>query len=361
MNTSFSNLWMSYHYSKGTDLAQQFQKEANGYAAWIKYNAVPESDKKIFTLNRSIASRTDYGVIEDNWFIKKSPFGELNNDIRAFVYSQNELNAQIAAKRKQLETNWPNVGNLVIGSSSAYNPYTFLHLDHYSWYADSVQKDASFNDLPYIKQEQFNHQKRDPKKGFVFTYIKRPKYYAAFASGPKAAGGQRYGLTLLWNPQSGAFMQSVRTSNTAAWGTMKSGATSTYEASISGVTFTIGDRAITPTNGSKDLTEGQMILQYAISGTNTKKLTFDSDTIKVDVNHAGVFTEYIPLLVGKNDVLTTTRPGFVTLKSGNTTIRIDHSATTSRQFSTDVKSGDKTIVVIKLTANDQLNYSISFN
>lgn len=360
MNTHFSNLWMCYSYAKGTALAEKFQKEADDFEKWIKYNAVLESDGKTYTLNRAIATRTDYGVVED-WLIKQTPFGEFNGGIRAFIYSQDELRSEVASKRQELEANWPDVGNLTIGSATAYDPYTFLHREHYIWHANVTQKDSSINELPYLKYEQFNHQKRDSKTGSVFTYIKRPNYYAAFASGTKATGGQRFGLSLLWNQESGVFMQSINRSSSAAWGTIKSGATDTYEANISGVSFLIENRLITPTDGAKDLPNGQMIIQYLLGGTNTKKLTFNTDSIKVEVKHAGEFTEYIPLLVGKNDVLTISRPGFVTLRSGNRTIRIDHSTVVSRQVSTDIKAGDKTIVVLKLTVSGQLNYSITFN
>ena len=71
---------------------------------------------------------------------------------------------------------------------------------------------------------EFAHQLMDSRRPQVFTYIRRPLYYAAFNSGPQLARQQRYGLGLLWSEKTGAVLQSQTGSATAAWGTMAEGA-----------------------------------------------------------------------------------------------------------------------------------------
>lgn len=360
MNTSFSNLWMCYNYSRGTSLGDLFQKEAVAFSQWIKYNAVLEPNGETYILNRALASRTQYGAIRESWFISRSPFGESNQDIRAFAYSSDELNRAQAARRKSLEANWPNVGNLSIGSSQAYDPYKFLHRDHYTWHASASQKQAAVDELPYLKYDQFNHQKVDPKTGSVFTYLKRPNYYAAFASGPKATNSQRFGLTLLWNPKSGAFMQSIDRSRTGSWGTKK-GDNFTYETFLGDVTLKVDGQVVVPVDGVRDLPDGQMTMEYAVGRGNTKRLTFDTNSIQVEIRHSGEFTEYIPLLAG-DGVSLSSGQGFVmvTSASGDSLIKVSYGATNNVQIVNDVKAGNKRVRVLRLSAKDQLDYTISF-
>src|SRR5690606_5560162 len=131
----------------------------------------------------------------------------------------------------------------------------------------------------------------------------------------------------LWNPKSGAFLQSIDRSRTASWGTII-GNEYTYETFISDVTIKVDGQVVAPVDGAGDLPDGQMTMEYEVGTGNTKKLTFGTNSIQVEVRHAGEFTEYIPLLSG-NGISLSSGSDFVTLTSGNSLIKVSYGPTTN--------------------------------
>lgn len=358
-NTHHSNLWMAYHYSRNTPLATEFINEEKRYYTWISYNAVPEPGSDIYTINRPIEMRQKATTVAS--FFTATPLGEAVAGIRAFEMSTIEKKSAIAAARKKLEENWPNVQPLATGEFSAFSPYTFLHRTHYQWYPSPQQKEAAIKELPYIKSNRFIHQKMDSRNPTVFTYVRQPGYYACFNSGPQLKPQQRYGIGLLWHPAAGSFLQSQTGTDDAAWGT-KPEAGKLYEAATLNASFLINNKSITPIPGSHELQAGTVTVSYPLGAMGKKFIVFHDQAIEVTVQHPGRFTEYIPLLLNSTDSVSIVSPGKVTLKKAGGSIDILFDTTAQPMLKeTTLKSGIQRVVVLQLAANDKLGYSFSMH
>ena len=357
-NTHHSNLWMAYHYSRGTPLAAAFIEEEKRFYDWISYNAVPEPGSMNYTINRAIEMRQK--ATTTGSYFTTSPLGEAVAGIRAFNMNSLEKQKSIAEARKILEQNWPNVQSLVTGAFSAFSPYAFLHRSHYQWYPSPQQKKAAISNLPYIKSNRFIHQKMDSRHPTVFTYVRQPGYYACFNSGPRLKPQQRYGIGLLWHPKAGAFLQSQTDTDDAAWGTKPEGGR-LYEADTLDALFYIDNKVI-PVPGNHDLKTGTLTINYTLGTTGKKSIVFRDQTIEVAIQHSGRFTEYIPLLLNPTDSLRIISPGKVTLKKQGATIVILYAAAAKATLKeTTLKSGMQRVTVLTIESSDKLDYSISMN
>jgi hypothetical protein len=350
-NTHHSNLWMTYHYARGTALAKDIIDEEKRYYEWISYNAVPEPSG-YFTINRPIEMRQRTAIVGS--YFTESPLGEMVPGVRAFETGKEEKQKQINEERKILEQNWPDVPALKPGEFSTFSPYAFLHRSHYTWYPTATQKKSAIDNLPYIKRKNFIHQKMDSRNPTVFTYVRQPGYYAAFNSGPRLHEQQRYGLGLLWNPKAGSFLQSQTGSDEAAWGTINESG-KLYEADTLDAIFSIGNKRIIPKPGSHDLGTGYLSISYPLGNSGKKILVFKENSIIVQVIHNGSFTEIIPLLLNKDDKISV--DGKYISKSNGTTIRIEYDGIPELK-ETSIMSGTQNVRVLMLKATDQLNYSI---
>ena len=89
-------------------------------------------------------------------------------------------------------------------------------------------------------------------------------------------------------------------------------------------------------------------------------MTFKDGQIDVDVKLSKAFTEFIPLLVRNDYKVVTSVPGEITIKKGNIDINIkyDQSADLSVDKRSD-ESGDQRVLILKLSTQDFLKYSIS--
>jgi len=356
-NTHHSNLWMAYHYSRGTSLANEFTDEEKRYYSWICYNAVPEPGSINYTINRGIEMRQK--ATTTGSYFTAGPLGEAVEGVRAFNMSSEEKKKALAEARKALEQNWPHVQPLATGAFSAFSPYAFLHRAHYQWYPSPQQKEAAVNNLPYIKSDRFIHQKMDSRNPTVFTYVRQPGYYACFNSGPLLKPQQRYGIGLLWHPKAGAFLQSQTDTDDAAWGTKPEGGR-LYEADTLDAVFSIDNKAINPTPGSHDLKAGILTVSYKLGATGKKSIVFRDQKIEVAVQQPGHFTEYIPLLLNGTDSVRIIAPGKVELEKPGGTIYILYDAAAKAALKeTTLKSGLQRVMVLNIECSDKLGYSFT--
>jgi len=356
-NTHHSNLWMAYHYSRGTSLAGYFTEEEERYYNWICYNAVPEPGAINYTINRAIEMRQK--ATTTGSYFTAGPLGEAVEGVRAFNMSSAEKKKAIAEARKNLEQNWPNVEPLATGAFSGFSPYAFLHRTHYQWYPSPEQKEAAVQHLPYIKSDRFIHQKMDNRHPTVFTYVRQPGYYACFNSGPLLKPQQRYGIGLLWHPEAGSFLQSQTGTDDAAWGTKSEGGR-LYEADTLDALFLINNKAINPTPGSHDLPAGILTVSYKLGATGKKTIVFRDQMIEVAIQHPGHFTEYIPLLLNGTDSARIISPGKVALKKKGRTIYILYDAAAKAALKeTTLTSGMQRVMVLYIDCSNKLGYSFT--
>lgn len=358
-NTHHSNLWIAYHYSRNTPLANNFIEEEKRYYNWISYNAVPEKGSIYFTINRPIEMRQKATTTVS--YFTASPLGEAVPGIRAFNMNTEEKKKAIAEARKNLEQSWPNVQPLGTGAFSSFSPYAFLHRKHYQWYPSPQQKEAAIKGLPYIKSNRFIHQKMDSRNPTVFTFVRQPGYYACFNSGPQLKPQQRYGIGLLWHPKAGSFLQSQTDTDEAAWGTKPQGG-KLYEADTLDALFAINGKNITSVPGSHDLPAGTLTVNYSLGTTGKKSIVFKEKAIEVAIQHAGPFTEYIPLLLGQTDSIEIVSPGKAVLKKqeGTITIQFDEAAKASLKKMNN-KVGQQQVTTLIIESSDKLRYSFNMN
>jgi hypothetical protein len=336
-------------------MRERLVREEQSFYEWLSYNAVPMPGRNGFVLNRAIETRghvANYGMIESN-------FADELEIVRAFAPTDEEVKARRAKERKSAEQHWPKVEELPVGEFRAYPPYDFLHREHRAIHPTAAQRDAARAKwLPYLARERFNHQRvddrRDPKP--VYTFVRRPSYYAAFNTGNQKSE-QRLGLGLLWSPQLGALVQSQTGSDTHAWGTRAG--EKLYEAQSLPAKFSSGATEIPTQVGARDLPEGDLVASYDLGSTAaTKQVRFFDDHIEVTVTHPGEFREQIPLLILPDDKLTA-EGSTVTLRrnAGVLAITTDNTVQiTSDQTRTRV--GPYHVAGVVLKARDRLSYTM---
>jgi len=314
---------------------------------WLAYNAPPEPDRCGFVFNRAIETRQKHADFERY----DTPLGEFIPLVRAFAESREERAARWKRERADLEKNWPNVKPLPVGDFWAYTPYTFLHRRLDEWRPGTAERDAAFAQLPMLARTNFTRQFADSRKHVVFTFARRPGYYAAFNAGEKIHEQQRYGLGLVWTPALGAVLQSQTASDVAAWGTRAAGTKSVYESGP------IAAPATEP--GARELPAGDFVARYALGKRGEKTVSFREAAIEVVVAHAGEFVETIPLLVPPDGriELARNRATLITPR-GRFAIDFDPAAEATLQDAPgDVLA--KRIVVLTLRAKEQLNYALA--
>ena len=358
-NTHHSNLWMAYNYSRNTPLANNFIEEEKRFYDWISYNAVPEKGSIYFTINRPVEMRQKATTTTS--YFTASPLGEAVPGIRAFNMNTEEKKKAIADARKNLGQNWPNVPPLAPGEFSTFSPYAFLHRKHYQWYPSPQQKEAAIKELPYIKSNRFIHQKMDSRNPTVFTFVRQPGYYACFNSGPQLKPQQRYGIGLLWHPKAGSILQSQTDTEEAAWGTKPQGG-KLYEADTLDALFTINGKTVTPVPGGHNLPTGALTVNYSLGATGKKSIIFKEKAIEVSIQHAGPFTEYLPLLLQQTDSIEIVSPGKAILKKqdGTITILFNEAAKASLKKMNN-KVGKQQVTTLIIEGNDKLTYSFNMN
>jgi hypothetical protein len=366
LGTHHSNLAMAWHYVRGTDLGNVLVEEEKNFVDWLALNAVREPDGSGFTLNRAIETRQRKPFLDSEGMTRsQEDQGQrlIASEVvlaRAFLPTSEEINRYRAQRRAELQTHWARVKDPEVGTFSAFSPYAFLHRSHEKWYPTAAQRDAAFKALPYLKSS-FTHQRMDERERVVFTFIRRPRYYAIFNSGTHLTSQQRYGLGLIWQPEMGSFLQSQTGTNEGAWGTVLGDRQGVYEADTLDAEFSIDGRAVSLSPGNRDLSPGALTVKYRFSDQGEKTITFGDREIVVDVHHSGRLQENIPLLVGVDDKLTVKAGEVVLTRAGKVfSIKFDPQ-TNATTVDTGLKVGPRRVVTVQLRSQDNLSYRFDFS
>ena len=275
LNTHHENLQMAYHYWRNTPLAEILVEEENRFGGWLALNALPEPGKNFYVLNRGIESRQKHAT----YAFVDTPLAERCTIMRAFATPPELRAEQIRAAREKLLKEWPKVDPLPVGQFEALSPYRFLQRAHYNWHPTAEQIAEARKLVRPLAEQSFVEQRRDTRLPFVFTYVRRPGYYAAFASTAKAASDQeRFGLTFVWTPAGGVLLQSQTQGRETAWGTSTGGAlpveASPFEA---------------------EYLDGGAAVRYPLPGGGQKNVVFAEDRIRVSVERPGEIVERLPV------------------------------------------------------------------
>jgi hypothetical protein len=275
LNTHHENLQMAYHYWRGTPLGDILLKEEGRFGEWLSYNITPEPGKDFWVANRSIESRQKHAIFDPI----DTPLADKCAIMRAFATPPALRAEQIRTAREKLEKQWPQVDPLPVGEFSALSPYLFLQRAHYSWHPTAEQMAEARKQVRPLAQKSFVEQRKDTRLPMVFTYVRRPGYYAAFASTTKPAADQeRFGLTFVWTPDKGVLLQSQTSGGETAWGTSTSGMKPAEAAGF-----------------DAEYLEGGATVHYPIEGGGQKSVVFAEDRIRVTVERTGDIVERVPV------------------------------------------------------------------
>jgi len=369
-STHHSDLRIAWHYAKSTDLSRLFIEKQRRWYDWFAYNAVREPDGSGFLLNRAIETRQQRSFLAEfrtalggvtsrgSGQMQNAPAAEVLELPRAFCRTREEHLGDIAAARHELTAGWPQIPGLRVGEFFTFSPYAFLHRRHPEWYPSDAEKAGALKSLPYLARERFLHQRVDSRHPLVFTFVRRPAYYAVFNAGPVLGKQPRHGLGLLWHPRAGGLLQSQTGTDDAAWGTTPDGASSPYEAEPLTAGYSVSGVRVEPSSGNRDLPDGVLSISYALGGAGSKTVAFADEAVEVSVDHPGGFLETLPLLKGDSDALevsgataTLTRGDFALAISSWGQAELDLVATQRRV-------GSREVVVLRIRACDRLEYRV---
>jgi hypothetical protein len=275
LNTHHENVQMAYTYWRGTPMGKLLVEEENRWADWLQYNLLPEPGQNLFVANRSIETRqkhATFGAVD-------TPIADRCELMRAFATPPEQRAEQIKAKRQKLEQQWPHVDPLPVGQFTALSPYLFLQKNSYEWHPTADQIADARKKVRVLNESNFVEQRRDTREPIVFTYVRRPGYYAAFASAPKViTKQQRLGLTFVWTPQRGVLLQSQTDGGETASGVSDGGELPLEAAGV-----------------AAEYAEGNTVARYPLPGGGMKTVTFAADRIQVVVERPGAFVERVPV------------------------------------------------------------------
>jgi hypothetical protein len=316
LNTHHENLQMAYHYWRKTPLSEILTREEDRFSVWLSYNLLPEPGKNFLVANRSIESRQKHAIFDPI----DTPLADRCKIMRAFATPPEVRAEQIRAAREKLEKQWPQVDPLPVGEFSALSPYLFLQRAHYAWEPTAEQMAEARKLCRPLAEQSFIEQLKDTRLPMIFTYVRRPKYYAAFASTTKPASEQeRFGLTFVWTPENGVLLQSQTSGTHTAWGT------STADA-----------LPVEASGFEAEYLDGGAAVRYPIEG-GQKHVAFGQDAIRVTIERTGEIVERVPVF----------DPGCVVSSVQRTVLEQPNSPVPEKTFS-----------VVELRASGKLEYEI---
>lgn len=358
LGTHFSNVHMAWHHAKGTKVGNWLLIGQRRFFEWLSYNAVMDSTSERFVLNSAVETRRRQGTL--GWI--ESSMGKQIELARAFSPTVEEVEIRRKRIRARLERDWPEVPELREGESWAYSPYAFLHRDHSRWHPTEAQRKAARAKLPYLLQEHFTHQRADDRHPFVFTFVRRPSYYAIFNAGTPVTEQQRLGLGLLWHPQAGTLIQSQSGSTALAWGTRRSDSSETVaEAHDVQPRYGVEGRVHAPVSGNYDLPDGPVELRYELEDLGTKTLVFQEQEVHVSLDCSQPCAEQLPLVIGERDELHVA-PNRVQLRRGDVTLDVAIRGAESVELakSESRRVGERRVMGIHVHTRERLEYRLSF-
>jgi len=387
LGTHQSNLLQAHHYLRDTDHRPMLVEKEERWADWVAYNALLEpADSDAaggeapdggFFLNCAADVRNTTRHHQG----KASPLNQYLTHGGAFSPSQEERDAWLEELGEYVADSWPFIDDLV-GEFSALSPYTFLHLEHDTWYPSDAEREAARGRLPYVAGDRFVHQHVDDRTGLVCTHVRRPGYYAIFNAAPEASSNQRFGLGALWHPEAGTVLQSRKDVPDTTYGTRTGPDDPPYEREGLDVAYRLGDAAIDPAPGSHEHSAGgaePLTVEYPLGDAGRKSVRFGEDGIDVSVTHDGAFVESIPLLasddrLGRSETgvavdygattLAVSADGPRTVEAFSTPRRIRSSATpwlSGRPTVDRPIAVDKRLFVARIYATDDLAYRLSLS
>jgi hypothetical protein len=346
VHTHSMNLRVIWHYLRNDREAQILIDEERRWYDWLSWNAVPEPDWSGFHLNRVIETRTHLGWLPS----KDCPLGTHIELARAFSPTIEERRAEAAALRKAVRADGFRVPPL-----SEYSPEAFLTRGLFGWYPSERLRAKARQKLPPIANTRLTHQIADSRVGTVFTYVRRPGYYAAFNSGARSRESQQLGLGLLWAEATGAMLQS-RHGVQGGWGTQADGAPQLYEANDLRARYTIGRERVQPRAGTAELGTERLEIYYPLATAGEKTVSFNESDIAVTVRHEGAFVEHIPLLLRGSERAESVEKGILVRGSkGRLLVCIQGDATLSVE-NLGESVGPARVVSVCAAARHQLEY-----
>jgi len=174
MDTHGHNSRHIWPWLRGTPLGDELVARDAAWFDWLAYNAPPEPAGAGFILNHAIETRQRTACFSTY----ETPLGEVIPLVRAFSESVEERAARNARKRAALVADWPKVAPLRLGEMTAFSPYAFLHRRTHEWLPTTAQRDAARALLPVNARDRFTQQRRDSRENVVFTFARRPAYFA---------------------------------------------------------------------------------------------------------------------------------------------------------------------------------------
>jgi hypothetical protein len=350
-HTNLEHLWPR---ARHLDLAETFIAEEARWTDWLADNAVLEPDGSRFVLNRAIETRRRQGELAR----LDSPFAEVVPLLRAFSRTRAEAAAEAAALRAAWRNSLPDGPPLDMHSSTmnGYRPYMVMKEPGTVWRPDDAERAAARAALPYLARDRYTRQRADDRHPFVFTYVRRPAYYAAFNAGRPLSAQQRLGLGLLWHPALGAVLQTQTASES---GGVRGTGRHVDEASEVLATYAVAGRPHSPATGSHDLPAGDLVAAYPLKAGGEKRIHFVDTSISVEVRRPGAFTESLPLLVPA-DAKITTAPGvwqWTDARGHGLRLTYDSARLTLSAPSTSVAG--KPLRALVLQAKDRLRYQLT--
>jgi len=361
LGTHQSNLHMAFHYAKDKLIRERLGAKARAFSEWLAYNSVPEPEPDVYMLNRGIECRQLLPAFERyGWFLSQSmPLAQVDQLSHAFVLDQQEVEQAVQNTREEVRQTWPRVDPLPVREFSAFSPYTFLHRRHERYYPTPQERMIAMKQLP-VNRKPFVHQRFDTRNHTVYTYVRTEQYYAAFNSGKQLRRQQRYGLGLVWNPETGTVLQTQTGDTTAAWGMRTQAENLPVEADDLPVHFFMDDQPVSLQAGNHDLSGEVLSLIYDLESEGTKQVEFLQDRIRVSIAYPGTFYEFVPLLV-PDDKLLLMQSNKVILPEihGDATVTFENN-TPPEIIPTQIEIGDKKIICLKFKSEHELVYEVGF-
>ncbi len=298
LGTHQHNLHMAWHYFRRRPEGEIFVRQHDLFSDWLGYNAWPESEG-LFALNRAIETRqrrASAGPVD-------SPVCERSVLAKAFARDRDAVALSRRQLRIRLEQLWPQVPPLAVGQFEAFSPYLFLHLSQFNWHPSRAEVEQARRQLPAWRPQPYLHERMDSRRPIVFHYVRRPAYFACFASGPSFREQQRFGLTFLWTPAARTVLQSQTGGAETAWGLFDPARHAPIEAQGVPARYRVNGAEHKPTPGIRDLAAGVFEIEYPLVGGGLKKIIFQDDAIIVELQRPGYWVENIPLLQASDKAL----------------------------------------------------------